>query len=117
MFNLLMFICLFSFSKEPLRRDKTKNINTLVLNSLEYSIIVDEDGFYPKKIYINSGTSLDIRIANLLNKDITFTNSKLNIYAAIRPKSSNNLIIKINEPGLYEFNCAINKLKMLITVD
>jgi len=116
-FNILFLATIFLNSKEPLTRTTRPNIDSLVLNNLEQSLIVDERGFYPSKLYINSNTSVNLKIANLLNKDLTFTNSNLNIYTAIKPKSSNNIIFKINKTGLYEFNCAINKLTMHITVD
>ena len=117
MINILF--CIFTsfiFSSKTLKTNTQLN-QQIEYTSLEMSLIIDKNGFYPNKIFLNINTSLKLKIANILNKDASFTNSKLGIYKGIKPKSTNKFEIKFSKSGTYKFLCPINKTKVNILVE
>lgn len=115
MLSILLFVYL-AFSSETLNTNIELSKNS-EYKSVELAIVIDELGFYPINIFLKLNSSLNLKVANILNKDASFTNSKLGVYKGIKPKSADFVKIKFDKPGSYEFLCPINKAKMNILVD
>lgn len=117
MFNFL-FILFFAsiFPKESFDSGSTE-LPKLSGSYLDTAIIHDADGFFPTKIYLRINTNLKLKISNLLNRDASFINSKLNIFKNIKPNSSSTFEISFKKSGVYEFKCPLNTSKMEIVVE
>lgn len=117
MLNFLFILVFFNFFPKENFKSEVKKISKLNITGFETSIINDAEGFYPSKIFLKLNTNLKIKIANLLNKDASFMNGKLNVFKNIKPKSSIIFDLSFKEPGVYEFKCPLNGNKMEVVVE
>lgn len=117
MFNILSLLVFINFYSLENIGKEAKEISNLAVSGFETSIINDAEGFFPAKIFLKVHTDLKVKIANLLNRDATFVNKKLNVYKNIKPNSSLSFGLSFKEPGVYEFKCPLNGNKMEIIVE
>jgi hypothetical protein len=82
----------------------------------EYSIIVTQEGYYPKQISLFEGEKLKIFLTSTLNSPSCFMLPQKKLFMAARKGEVTEGEAYFNEPGIYWYYCPTGKIKGKITV-
>lgn len=82
----------------------------------EHSIIITEEGYYPKQISLFEGEKLKVFLTSTLNHPSCFMLPQKKIFMAARKGEVTESEAYFNKPGIYWFYCPTGKIKGKITV-
>lgn len=111
--SILLFFLLLSGSSWGL--DYGEKIK-YIIPVREHSIIVTDEGYYPKQISLFEGEKLTIFLTSTLKNPSCLMLPQKNIFLAARRGEITEGTIYFNKPGIYWFYCPTGKIKGKITV-
>lgn len=82
----------------------------------QQSIIVSNDGYFPKTIHVFSGEKLKLFVTSTTHRPSCFTLPSQNVFLPANKGEITESVVYFDRPGVYEYNCPAGGVKGKIVV-